>query len=52
MKIILKDLPKFRLMFGIAQSIGRKRKKLKDNYTLLVKSKFKDVLPASRELRY
>jgi hypothetical protein len=52
MKIILKDLPKISLNKWYAGMHWTKRKKIKDNYTLIVKSQFKDVLPASRELRY
>jgi hypothetical protein len=47
MKIILKDLPKVSLNVWYSSKHWSFRKKLKDNYTLLVKSQFKDVLPAS-----
>jgi hypothetical protein len=47
MKIILKDLPKVSLNAWYGGGHWSKRKKLKDNYTLIVKSQFKDVLPAS-----
>jgi hypothetical protein len=48
MTIILKDLPKISLNKWYAGMHWTKRKKIKDNYTLIVKSQFKDVLPASR----
>ena len=48
MKIILKDLPKVSLNAWYGGGHWSKRKKLKDNYTLIVKSQFKDVLPASK----
>ena len=47
MKIILKDLPKVSLNAWYGGGHWSKRKKLKDNYTLIVKSQFKDVLPSS-----
>ena len=47
MTIILKDLPKVSLNVWYSSKHWSFRKKLKDNYTLLVKSQFKDVLPAS-----
>ena len=47
MKIILKDLPKVSLNVWYSSKHWSFRKKLKDNYTLIVKSQFKDVLPAS-----
>ena len=47
MKIILKDLPKVSLNVWYSSKHWSFRKKLKDNYTLLVKSQFKEVLPAS-----
>jgi len=47
MNIILKDLPKVSLNVWYSSKHWSFRKKLKDNYTLLVKSQFKDVLPAS-----
>ena len=47
MKIIFKDLPKVSLNAWYGGGHWSKRKKLKDNYTLIVKSQFKDVLPAS-----
>ena len=47
MKIILKDLPKVSLNSWYGGGHWSKRKKLKDNYTLIVKSQFKQVLPAS-----
>lgn len=47
MKIILKDLPKVSLNAWYGGGHWSKRKKLKDNYTLIVKSQFKEVLPAS-----
>jgi len=48
MKIILKDLPKVSLNAWYGGGHWSKRKKLKDNYTLIVKSQFKQVLPASK----
>ena len=47
MTIILKDLPKVSLNVWYSSKHWSFRKKLKDNYTLLVKSQFKNVLPAS-----
>jgi len=47
MKIILKDLPKVSLNVWYSSKHWSFRKKLKDNYTLIVKSQFKEVLPAS-----
>jgi len=47
MNIILKDLPKVSLNVWYSSKHWSFRKKLKDNYTLIVKSQFKDVLPAS-----
>jgi len=47
MKIILKDLQKVSLNAWYGGGHWSKRKKLKDNYTLIVKSQFKEVLPAS-----
>jgi hypothetical protein len=47
MTIILKGLPKISLNKWYAGMHWTKRKKIKDNYTLIVKSQFKDVLPAS-----
>ena len=47
MTIILKDLPKVSLNVWYSSKHWSFRKKLKDNYTLLVKSQFKEVLPAS-----
>ena len=47
MKIILKDLPKVSLNVWYSSKHWSFRKKLKDNYTLIVKSQFKQVLPAS-----
>jgi hypothetical protein len=47
MKIILKDLLKVSLNVWYSSKHWSFRKKLKDNYTLIVKSQFKDVLPAS-----
>ena len=47
MTIILKDLPKVSLNVWYSSKHWSFRKKLKDNYTLIVKSQFKDVLPAS-----
>ena len=47
MNIILKDLPKVSLNVWYSSKHWSFRKKLKDNYTLIVKSQFKEVLPAS-----
>ena len=47
MTIILKDLPKVSLNVWYSSKHWSFRKKLKDNYTLIVKSQFKEVLPAS-----
>jgi len=47
MNIILKDLPKVSLNAWYGGGHWSKRKKIKDNYTLIVKSQFKQVLPAS-----
>jgi uncharacterized protein YqgV (UPF0045/DUF77 family) len=47
MKIILKDLPKISLNKWYSGIHWTKRKKIKDTYTLLVKSQFKKVLPKS-----
>lgn len=47
MKIILKDLPKVSLNVWYSSKHWSFRKKLKDNYTLIVKSQFNEVLPAS-----
>jgi len=47
MIIILKDLPKISLNKWYAGMHWTKRKKIKDTYTLLVRSQFKEVLPAS-----
>jgi len=47
MIIILKDLPKLSLNKLYAGMHWTKRKQIKDAYTLIVKSQFKDVLPAS-----
>lgn len=47
MFIILKDLPKISLNKWYSGMHWTKRKKIKDNYTLLVKSQFKEVLPKS-----
>jgi len=47
MKIILKDLPKVSLNVWYSSKHWSFRKKLKDNYTLIVKSQFKEALPAS-----
>ena len=47
MKIILKDLPKVSLNVWYSSKHWSFRKKLKDNYILIVKSQFKEVLPAS-----
>jgi hypothetical protein len=47
MIIILKNLPKVSLNLWYSNCHWSKRKKLKDTYTLLVRSQFKDVLPAS-----
>ena len=48
MKIILKNLPKVSLNVWYSSKHWSFRKKLKDNYTLIVKSQFKEVLPASK----
>ena len=47
MTIILKDLPKVSLNVWYSSKHWSFRKKIKDNYTLIVKSQFKQVLPAS-----
>ena len=47
MVIILSDLPKISLNKWYAGMHWTKRKQIKDAYTLIVKSQFKDVLPAS-----
>ena len=46
MVIILSDLPKISLNKWYAGMHWTKRKQIKDAYTLIVKSQFKDVLPA------
>lgn len=48
--IILKDLPKISLNIWYAGTHWTKRKKLKDTYTLLVKSQFKHVY--SKDCKY
>ena len=45
MEIILKDLPKVSLNKWYAGMHWTKRKKIKDNYTLIVKSQFNKTLP-------
>jgi len=50
MDVILKDLPKISLNKWYSGTHWTKRKKLKDTYTLLVNSQFKDVL--SKENKY
>lgn len=45
MEIILKDLPKISLNKWYAGMHWTKRKKIKDNYTLIVKSQFNKKLP-------
>ena len=45
MEIILKDLPKISLNKWYAGMHWTKRKKIKDNYTLIVKSQFNKTLP-------
>jgi hypothetical protein len=45
MEIILKDLPKISLNKWYAGMHWTKRKKIKDNYTLIVKSQFNKALP-------
>jgi len=45
MKIILYDLPKVSLNKWYAGMHWTKRKKLKDNYTILVRSQFSQQLP-------
>lgn len=47
MFIILKDLPKISLNKWYSGMHWTKRKKIKDNYTLLVKSQFNKTLPKS-----
>jgi len=45
MEIILKDLPKISLNKWYAGMHWTKRKKIKDNYNLIVKSQFSKTLP-------
>jgi hypothetical protein len=48
MTIILKDLPKISLNKWYSGMHWTKRKKIKDNYTLIVKSQFKNILPKTK----
>ena len=49
MTIILTDLPKVSLNAWYSSTHWTKRKKMKDTYTMIVKSQFKDVLPKDCE---
>lgn len=48
MIIILKALPKISLNQWYSGMHWTKRKKIKDNYTLIVKSQFKNILPKTK----
>jgi hypothetical protein len=49
MQIILRDLPKISLNKWYASEHWSKRKRLKDNYKLIVKSQFKDVFKKDKQ---